>query len=158
MKQATGCQCMSSHCLHPLIGFEVQTHKHPPTWFWGPNQESVTMILSPKSPNQQPWFWGPNQETVAVVFRPNHWQTVATSFEAKPENSCFSSPPRVWCESHMVSPELLIVRPLSTDLCLITPEPPHQVSYSCLDLHRCPPCRIRHLHITRQANMFLHTK
>jgi hypothetical protein len=32
-KQAAGCRCMSSHRLHPLIGFEAQIDKHPPTWF-----------------------------------------------------------------------------------------------------------------------------
>jgi hypothetical protein len=44
------------------------------------------------------------------------------------------------------------------DLCLIIPDPPHQVSYSCLHHHRCTPCCIRHLHITRQANTFLHNE
>jgi hypothetical protein len=57
-----------------------------------------------------------NQETVAVVLRLNHWQTIATSFEAKSEKPRFSSPPRVWCGWHTVSPDLLIVQPLSTRL------------------------------------------
>jgi hypothetical protein len=47
------------------------------------------------------WFWGPNH------------QTVATDFDAKSGNSCFSSPPRVRCGSHTVSPDLLIVQPPS---------------------------------------------
>jgi hypothetical protein len=29
-------------------------------------------------------FWDPNQETTAMVLMSNHWQTVATGFEAKP--------------------------------------------------------------------------
>jgi hypothetical protein len=33
MKQAIGCRHVSSHHLHPLIGFQTQTDKHPPTWF-----------------------------------------------------------------------------------------------------------------------------
>jgi hypothetical protein len=134
MKQAARCQCVSSHHLHPLIGFEAQTDKPPPTWFWGPNQETVVVILRPKSPNRHPWFWGPIQETLTVVLRPNHWQTITISFEAKPSG-------------HRVP-----------DLCLIIPDPPHQVCYSCLNPCHCPPCCIRHLHIMRQANTFLHTE
>jgi hypothetical protein len=41
-------------------------------------------------------------------------------------------------------------------LCLTILSSLHQVSYSCLDPHRCPSCRTYHLHITRQANVFLH--
>jgi hypothetical protein len=33
MKQATGCQRVFSHRLHPLIGFEVRIDKPPPTLF-----------------------------------------------------------------------------------------------------------------------------
>jgi hypothetical protein len=72
MKQATGCRCVSSHRLHLLISFEVQTDKHPPTWFVGTNQEIVVVILRLKSPNRRPCFCDPNQETVTVVLRPNH--------------------------------------------------------------------------------------
>jgi hypothetical protein len=136
-KQAAWCRCVSSHRLHPLIGFEVQTDKPPPTWVWDPNQETITVILRSKSSNCQPWFWGTNQETIAVVLRPNHWQTVATGFEAKPENLWFSSPPRVRYGSHMTSNDLPIVRPLSTRLV-----PNHLRSSTpsfllLLDPHRC---------------------
>jgi hypothetical protein len=44
------------------------------------------------------------------------------------------------------------------NLCLIIPDPLHQVSYSCLDPRRCMPCCICHLYIMRLANVFLHTK
>jgi hypothetical protein len=116
MKQATGCRCVFSQHLHPLISFEVQIDKSPPTWFWCANQQTIAVILMPKSPNHQPWFWGPNQETIAVALRPNHWQTIATDLEAKPENPHFSSPPRAWCGSHTTSTDLLIIRPPSTRL------------------------------------------
>jgi hypothetical protein len=43
------------------------------------------------------------------------------------------------------------------NLCLTIPGPLHQVSYSCLDPRRCPPCRTCYLHTTRQANTILHT-
>jgi hypothetical protein len=68
------------------------------------------------------WFWDPNHQTVDLGFEaqtkklPNHWQIVATGFEAKPKNLNFSSPPRVWCGSHTMSPDLPIVRPPSTQL------------------------------------------
>jgi hypothetical protein len=57
-KQSARCWRVPSHRLHPLIGFEAQTDKPPPTWFWGPNQETITVILRPKSQNRRPWFWG----------------------------------------------------------------------------------------------------
>jgi hypothetical protein len=97
-KKATGCRLVSPHHLHPLIDFEAQTDK----------------------PHTN-WFWGPNQETVAVVLRSNHSQTIATNFEAKSGNLRFSSMPRVWCGSHTVSPDLPIVRPPSTWLVLDHP-------------------------------------
>jgi hypothetical protein len=44
-----------------------------------------------------------------------------------------------------------------SDLWLTIIGPLHQVSYSCYDHRRCPPCRTCHLHTTRQANAILHT-
>jgi hypothetical protein len=114
MKQAIGCRRVPSHRLHSLISFESQTDKPFPTWVWGPNQETVVVILRPKSPNHRPLFWGPNQARVVVVLRSNHWQTVAIGFEAKLENSCFSSPLGVQCVLHTASPDLPIVQPPST--------------------------------------------
>jgi hypothetical protein len=55
------------------------TDKLSPGWFWGPNQESVTMILRPKSPNhscrfggpiretRRPWFWGQTKKPELLV-------------------------------------------------------------------------------------------
>jgi hypothetical protein len=37
--------------------------------------------------------------------------------------------------------------------CVTIPGPLQQVSYSCHDPHRCPPCRTYHLHTMRQANV-----
>jgi hypothetical protein len=104
IKQAAGCRHVFSHRFHPFIDFEAQTDKPPPTRFWGINQEILAAILRHKSSNCRPWFWSPNQETVAVVLRQNHWQTIAKS-----GNPCFSSPLRVWCKTHTVSPDLPIV-------------------------------------------------
>jgi hypothetical protein len=133
MKQATECQRVSSHHLHPLIGFEAQSDKPPPTWFWDPNQETIIVILRPKSSNHRPWFCGTNQETIAVVLRPNHWQAIPIGFEAKLENLCFSSPPRVRCASHTASLDFLIIRPLSTRL---VPYHPRSSTPSFLPLPR----------------------
>jgi hypothetical protein len=133
MKQTIRCRHMSSHHLHPIISFEAQTDKPPPTWLWGTNQETVAVILKPKSSNHRPWFWCPNQETVIVILRLNYRQTVAINFEAKPENPRFSSPPRVWCRSHMVSPDLPIVWSLSTRL---VPDHPWSSASSLLLLPR----------------------
>jgi hypothetical protein len=157
-KQATRCRHVSSHHLHPPIGFEAQTDKPPPTWFLGPNQETVMVILRPKSPNQRPWFWDPNQETVTLVLRPNHWQPlplvlrlnqktrashILYVYDADHTRRHSTS----WSFDHQVP-----------DLYLIIPYPLQQVSSSCFDPHCCPSCHIRYLHIMRQASMFLHTE
>jgi hypothetical protein len=158
MKQATGCWRVSSHLLHPRIGFEAQTDKPPPTLFWGPNQETITIILRPKSSNRRPWFWGPNQE-------PSQWFWGQTTDKPSPPVLRLN---RKTCASrllHVYDADCTRRHPTSrssghwvSDLCLIIPDPPHQVSYSCLDPHRYLPCHICHLHIMRQANTFLHTE
>jgi hypothetical protein len=58
-----------------LCRFCGATNKPKPAWFWGPNQETVAVILRPKSPNRSCWFWGPNWETLHHL-----------SFEAQPRN------------------------------------------------------------------------
>jgi hypothetical protein len=47
---------VSSHHLHPLIGFEVQTNKPLPLGFEAQTKKTVTVILMLKSPNHRPWF------------------------------------------------------------------------------------------------------
>jgi hypothetical protein len=84
--------------------------------FWGPNEETVIVILRSKSSSHRPLFWGPDQEIVAVVLRSNHWQTITTIFEARMGNLCFSSPPCIRCGSHTASPGLPIIRSPSTRL------------------------------------------
>jgi hypothetical protein len=55
--------------------------------------------------------------------------------------------PTSWSSDHWVP-----------NLYLTILSPLHQVSYSCLDPHYCPPYHTCHLHTTRQANMILCTK
>jgi hypothetical protein len=168
MKQATRSRCTSSHRLHSLIGFGAQTVK-PPTFGF----EAQTKKSSSR-------FWGPNHQTVAVVLRPNH-QTINLGFEAQTKK------PSQWFWGQTTNkPSPLVLRlnwetrasrlllMYDTDhtrchltsrssghqvpnLWLIISDPPHQVSDSYLDPHCCPPCHIRHLHIMRQAIMYLHT-
>jgi hypothetical protein len=40
------------------------TDKPKSAWFWGTNQETVAVILRPKSSNQSCRFWCPNQKTL----------------------------------------------------------------------------------------------
>jgi hypothetical protein len=53
--------CPALTSLHRFCG---STDKPKPAWFWGPNQETVTVILRPKSPNRSCQFWCPNRETL----------------------------------------------------------------------------------------------
>jgi hypothetical protein len=115
--------------------------KLKPAWFWGPNEETVAVILTPKSPNRSCKFWVPNrktratgfeakpEKTVRVVLRSNHSQTVDLGFEAQPRN-LRSSSTRARCRPHTASPDLPIVRPPSTQpvrpslvLCTRSPTP-----------------------------------
>jgi hypothetical protein len=153
---------MSTHVLTP----SSSTHR-----FWGTNWQT-----------SHPWFWGLNQETITVILGgPNH-QTINLGFEAQTKKSSQwfwgqttnkSPPPVLRLNWKTHTPHLLHVynmdhtRHHSTsrssghwvpDLFLIIPDPAHQVSNSCLDPPCFLPCRIRHLHITRQATMFLQTK
>jgi hypothetical protein len=64
--------CPVPTSLHQFCG---ATDKPKPAWFWDPNQETVTMILMPKSPNRSCRFWIPNRETLHHI-----------SFEAQPRN------------------------------------------------------------------------
>jgi hypothetical protein len=82
--------------LSSLHWFCSATFNPSSTWFWGSNQEIVTVILRPKSPNQSCQFWGPNWETRSHRFwgktrRTRHhrfWGQTRSNrprgFEAKP--------------------------------------------------------------------------
>jgi hypothetical protein len=59
----------------PSRRFWGATDKSSPPWFWGPNQETIAVILRPKSPNYSYQFWGPKQKTLHHL-----------DFEAQPRN------------------------------------------------------------------------
>jgi hypothetical protein len=74
--------------LTSLRWFCGTTDKPNPACFWDSNQETVAVILRPKSPNQSCWFWGPNRETLHhLSFEVKPRETVATNFEAKLEKT-----------------------------------------------------------------------
>jgi hypothetical protein len=114
------CPTRSSSCRFCHI-----TDKPSPAWFWVPNQETITVILRPKSPNRNSRFWGPNQETHAPCLLVHG-------------TDCTRSHSTSRSSSQWVP-----------DLCLTIPGPLYQVSYSYLDPHCCPPCRTCHIHTTR---------
>jgi hypothetical protein len=122
-KQATGCRHVSSYRLHPLISFEAQIDKPPPTWFWGSNQELSR------------WFWGPNHQTINLGFEA---QTKKLSQWFWGQTTDKPSPPVLWLNQKTHASRLLHVygadhtrrHPTSRssdhripDLCLIIPDP-----------------------------------
>jgi hypothetical protein len=114
------------------LGFETQSKKSS-RWFWGPNHQTGAAGFEAQIGKPSTLILRPNQKTLALrlyvhgVDRTRHYLT--------------SRSPGHWV----------------SDLCLTISDPLHQVSYSCHDLHRYPPCHTYHLHITRQANVILHT-
>jgi hypothetical protein len=158
MKQAAGSRRVSSQHLHPLISFETQNDKPPPLGF-----EAQTKKLSW-------WFWNPNHQTVDLVFQPqtkklSHWSWGQTTNKPSPPVLRLNRKPHASRLLHMYNADHTRYHPTSRssghrvpNLCLIISDPLHQVSYSCLNPRHYLPCCTRHLHITRQATMFLQTK
>jgi hypothetical protein len=141
------------------------TDKSKPTWFWDPNQETVAVILRPKSTNRSCRFWCPNRETVTLDFEAKQGETVTTGFEAKPlinSQPCFwgsIKKPALLVSTCMVQTTHSVIRLLDHPTieyptCATIPDPLHQVSYSYHDPCRCTPCRACHMHTTREATRF----
>jgi hypothetical protein len=88
-----------SHVITSSHRFCAVTDKPKPACFLCPNQETVVMILRPKSPNRSCWVWGTKQKTLyhlgfeAQLRNRHHWfwgqteETVTTGFEIKPEKT-----------------------------------------------------------------------
>jgi hypothetical protein len=96
--------------LTSLRRFCGATDKPKPAWFWDPNQETVAVILRPKSPNQSCRFWDPNRETLHHL-----------GFEAQPRNrppilrSNWEKPSRwFWGTNHQTRAAGFEVKPLET--------------------------------------------
>jgi hypothetical protein len=81
-----------------LRRFYDAPNKPKPPWFWGPNQETVAVILSSKPLKHSCQFWGTNWETLhhlgfeaqprnPTSFEVKSGETVATGFETKPEKT-----------------------------------------------------------------------
>jgi hypothetical protein len=153
-KQAAGCRRVPSHRVHPLICFEAQTDipslgfevqiKKLSRWFWGQNHQTIDLGFEAHIKKLSQWFWGQTTNKLSPsVLRLNQKTRASYLLHVYNANRTWHHPTSR-SSSHWVP-----------HLCLIIPDHLHQVSYSCLDLHRCPPCLIHHLHIMRQANTFL---
>jgi hypothetical protein len=131
------------HRLHPPICFVAQpTNNSPHSFeaklrnchgdFMGQITKPQLSVLRPKPGNPREWFWGQTRRTIATGFEVKTGDIIATSFdakpgetvdlgfEAKPRNSHPSSP-YSRCRPYTASPDLSIVRPLSTRLVLDYP-------------------------------------
>jgi hypothetical protein len=127
------------------LGLEAKTKK-PLWWFWGPNHQTIDFGFEAQTKKLSQWFWGKTTNKPSPpVFRLNRETRASRLLNVYDADRT---------QHHLTSQSYGHRVP---DLRLIIPDPPHQVSYSCLDPHHCTPCRIRHLHITSQANVFLHT-
>jgi hypothetical protein len=128
------------------LGFEAQT-KSLSRWFWGTNHQTIDLSFEAWNKKLPWWFWGQTTDKLSLsVLRQNrkpHASRLLHVYDVNHTQHHLTS----WSSGHWVP-----------NLCLIILDPLHQVFYSCLDPHCCPPCRICHLHITRQASMFLQTK
>jgi hypothetical protein len=121
--------CSATDKMSPL-DFDIQTKK-PSRWFWGSNHQTRAASFEAQTEKPSSLILRPNQETHA------HRLLMHSANRTQRQQASRSSGHRV------------------LDLCMIISDPLHQVSYSCLDSHRCLPC---HLHITRQVNVILHTR
>jgi hypothetical protein len=119
------------------LGFEAQTKK-PSQWFWGPNHQTINLDFQAQTKKPSQWFWGQTTDKLSLPVLKLNQKTHASHLLHVYDVD------RTWC--HPTYRSSTHWRP---DLCLIIPDPPHQVSYSCLDHRHCMPCRIRHLHIMR---------
>jgi hypothetical protein len=149
-----------SRAVFILCWFCGITDKPYPAWFWGPNQETVVVILMPKSLNRRCQFWGPNQETLYHRFWGQIGRNHPSGFEAKPLTN---RQPWFWgsikksallvtsCTvqiTHNVTipPDHLAIEYVTY---VTIPDPLHQVSYYCHNSRRCPLCRTYHMHTMR---------
>jgi hypothetical protein len=77
-------------------------------------------VFRPKPENLSEWFWYQTIRTVATGFEAKPEETTDLGFEPEPRNSCSLSP-CAQCRPHTASPNLSIIRPPSTQLVLDHP-------------------------------------
>jgi hypothetical protein len=127
-------------------GFEAQTKKSS-WWFCASNHQTTDLGFEAQTSKPSQWFWGQTTDKMSPsVLRLNR-KTHTSHLHHVYDVDRIRHQPASRSSGHRVP-----------DLCLIIPNPPHQISYSWLDPCHCPPCCIHHLHIMRQANTFLHTE
>jgi hypothetical protein len=130
------------------LSFEIQTKK-PSCWFWDTNHQTVgvglrlklenpptpVLRLNREKPSQ--WCWGQTTDKPSTLVLRLKQVTCAPALLVHGTDR-IQRHPTSRSSDHRVP-----------DMCLIIPGPPHQVSYSCHNSHRCPPCHTCHLHTTR---------
>jgi hypothetical protein len=85
-KQAARSQRVS-HVVFILLSVLWRDRQTVATWFWGSNQETVVVILRPKSPIRSYQFWGTNRKKPeATNFVAILGETVELGFVAEPRN------------------------------------------------------------------------
>jgi hypothetical protein len=113
------------------LGFEAQIKKRL-WWFWGPNRQTIDLSFETQTKKSSWWFWGQTTNKPSPLVLRLNWKTRVSHLLHVYDVDQTRCHPTSRSSGHWV-----------LDMCLIIPDPPHQVSYSC------PPCRIRHLYITR---------
>jgi hypothetical protein len=96
------------------------------------------LILRPKPRKASQWFWGQTTDKPSPPVLRLNWKTHTPCLLHVYDVNCTRCHLTSWSSGHWVP-----------DLCMIIPDPPRQVSYSCHDPHHCLPCRTHHLHIMR---------
>jgi hypothetical protein len=120
------------------------------------NRKTIThLVLRPKLRNRHSDFVGQITKLQLLVLRhkPGNPSTLVLRLNQETRSprllvygtDCTRCHPTSRSSSHRVP-----------DLCLTISDHLHQVSYSCLDSHRCPPYRTCYLYTMRQANTILH--
>jgi hypothetical protein len=144
VKQVTRSRCVSHANL-------------PPSILWRNRQTEAHLILSPKPRNcrgdfklqiikpQLPVLRCKPRNPSTLVFRPNQ--------EIRAHCLLVHGADHTQCHPTSRSIDHRV-----PDMWLIISGPLHQISYSCHDPCRLPPCRTCHLHTMRQANVILYTK
>jgi hypothetical protein len=101
---------MHFHIAHLVLRLKPRNYRGD---FVGQITKPHMLVLSPKPKNLSKWFWGQTTRTVSISFEAKLGETVNLGFEAKLRN-LWSSSPYARCRSHTTSPDLSIIRPLST--------------------------------------------
>jgi hypothetical protein len=98
-----------------LHGFEVQSKK-PLRWFWGPNHQTINPSFEAQTKKLSQWFWCQTTDKPSPsVLRLNRKTHASRLLHVYDVDHTWHHPTS-WSSDHRIP-----------DLCLIIPDPPHQV-------------------------------